>query len=144
MVWSSQENSHYLPPVAQPNLDYLAPENSLSNGSLSSSSDIFSLGMLIYAIYNDGKPIFTYNNDWNYFIKKISEVIINFLYVTILITFELHLKLTFLLNKLKFFQLKNIQNNTFNNIPQGLQNMVKTMLVTDPGIRPDPHTFTKV
>ncbi|KAK6640752.1 hypothetical protein RUM44_012449 [Polyplax serrata] len=74
VTWSSAEYSQYLPSIVQPDLDYLAPEIGLTNSSPSASSDMFSLGMLIYAIYNNGKPFISYNGDRNYYIKKISEL----------------------------------------------------------------------
>ena len=71
--WPFTEYSQFVPHVAQPNLNYLAPEHALTN-SQSTASDMFSLGMVIYALYNEGKPVNNYNDDWNYYKKKISEV----------------------------------------------------------------------
>ena len=49
--WESQLN-----PLCQPELNYTAPEHILSR-TCSTSADLFSLGMLIYAVYNGGKPL---------------------------------------------------------------------------------------
>lgn len=61
-----------MPQVAQPNLDYLAPEN--LTGAVTSASDMFSLGLLIYAVYNDGNTIISYNDDYNIYKKRVNEV----------------------------------------------------------------------
>ncbi|CAB3987180.1 SCY1 2 isoform X2 [Paramuricea clavata] len=49
--WESQLN-----PLCQPELNYTAPEHILSR-TCTTSADLFSLGMLIYAVYNGGKPL---------------------------------------------------------------------------------------
>lgn len=67
------EYSQFVPHVAQPNLDYLAPEHSLASRQ-SPASDMFSLGMLIYAVYNDGNPVNSYNDDWKNYKSRITEV----------------------------------------------------------------------
>ncbi|XP_013786598.1 SCY1-like protein 2 isoform X1 [Limulus polyphemus] len=51
-----------LPPAAQPNLDYVAPEYVLTL-KCDTASDMFSLGMMVYAVFNNGSPI--YNNCGN-------------------------------------------------------------------------------
>jgi hypothetical protein len=50
--------------MAQPCLDYLAPEYALTL-SQSPASDMFSLGMLILAVHNSGQPLNNNNGDWN-------------------------------------------------------------------------------
>uniref|UniRef100_A0A0A9XT86 SCY1-like protein 2 n=1 Tax=Lygus hesperus TaxID=30085 RepID=A0A0A9XT86_LYGHE len=60
--WKCQSQSSYVHDVASPNWDYLAPECGLTE-SISTASDMFSLGMLIFAIYNSGKPLFS-NRNW--------------------------------------------------------------------------------
>ncbi|XP_062616324.1 SCY1-like protein 2 isoform X2 [Saccostrea cucullata] len=59
------------PPVTQPDLDYLAPEYSLTH-SCSEASDMFSLGVLIYCIYNQGKPLYECHGQLSQF-KKFTE-----------------------------------------------------------------------
>ncbi|KAL7062748.1 hypothetical protein AAHC03_01383 [Spirometra sp. Aus1] len=44
-------------PLCQPQLDYSSPE-AVINGRASPSSDMFSVGMLLYALYNDGNSMF--------------------------------------------------------------------------------------
>lgn len=46
-----------LPPVAQPNLDYVAPECVLADSS-DAASDMFSLGVLVYTVYSKGAPLY--------------------------------------------------------------------------------------
>ncbi|RWS01792.1 SCY1-like protein 2, partial [Dinothrombium tinctorium] len=43
-----------LPKLAQPDLDFIAPEIQL-HSNCSPQSDMFSLGLLIYALYNKGR-----------------------------------------------------------------------------------------
>lgn len=45
-----------------PSLDYLAPEYILSK-TCSQASDIFSFGMLCFAVYNEGRPLFSNHNN---------------------------------------------------------------------------------
>lgn len=45
-----------LPPPCVPHLDYIAPERLLGSSS-NFSSDMFSLGLLFYAVHNQGKSL---------------------------------------------------------------------------------------
>ncbi|KPP69786.1 SCY1-like protein 2-like [Scleropages formosus] len=49
-----------LPPLCLPNPEYLAPEYILSV-SCDSASDMYSLGVVMHAVFNEGKPIFQVN-----------------------------------------------------------------------------------
>lgn len=49
-----------LPPLCLPNPEYLAPEYILSV-SCDSASDMYSLGVVVHAIFNEGKPVFQVN-----------------------------------------------------------------------------------
>ncbi|KRZ55099.1 SCY1-like protein 2 [Trichinella nativa] len=62
-----------LPVFAQPSLNYLAPEIILG-GRIDTSADIYSFGVLIFAIFNKGRPIFDYENNINSFEAKIREL----------------------------------------------------------------------
>lgn len=46
-----------LPPVAQPNFDYVAPECVLADSS-DTASDMFSLGVLVYTVYSKGALLY--------------------------------------------------------------------------------------
>jgi len=59
--------------MAQPCLDYLAPEYALTL-SHSPASDMFSLGMLILAVHNSGQPLNNNNGDWNSYKRNACEV----------------------------------------------------------------------
>ncbi|KAL3229877.1 hypothetical protein MRX96_023504 [Rhipicephalus microplus] len=50
-----------LPPLAQPNLNYLAPECVLADSN-DTASDMFSLGILVYAVYNKGSTLYDANS----------------------------------------------------------------------------------
>ncbi|CAC5369637.1 SCYL2 [Mytilus coruscus] len=60
-----------LPSMIQPCLDYLAPEFALTM-TCCRGSDMFSIGVLIHAIFNYGKPLYECNNQLSMF-KKYSE-----------------------------------------------------------------------
>ena len=59
--------------MAQPCLDYLAPEYALTL-SHSPASDMFSLGMLIVALHNSGQPLYNNNGDWGSYKRNACEV----------------------------------------------------------------------
>ena len=62
-----------IPPVAQAHLDYLAPEYGLTR-ICDVSSDMFSLGVLFYACFTNGKTIFNCQNEFHAFKKNIEGV----------------------------------------------------------------------
>ena len=62
-----------LPPILNPNLDYLAPEYSLSN-KCDCSSDMFSYGMLFMTVYNNGKSLYQCNNNYSTYVSNIEEL----------------------------------------------------------------------
>ncbi|KJH43996.1 HEAT repeat protein [Dictyocaulus viviparus] len=59
--------------VSQPNLDYLAPEYVVGDGC-SIFSDIYSLGALSFAVYNEGRPPFEHKNDLHIFKRNIPKI----------------------------------------------------------------------
>ncbi|XP_050436024.1 SCY1-like protein 2 [Adelges cooleyi] len=72
-MWSNWEYKTDVHPWAQPNLDYLAPESSCGR-SQEKANDMFSLGMLIYAIYNKGNAPLLANHDWSTYKRNINEL----------------------------------------------------------------------
>ncbi|XP_074638590.1 SCY1-like protein 2 [Acropora palmata] len=60
-------------PWAQPDLNYAAPEYILSR-SCDLSSDMFSLGVLIYSIYNKGKPPFDCDSNMAAFKRNVEQL----------------------------------------------------------------------
>lgn len=65
------------PWVTQPCLDYMAPEYCLTH-SCCEASDMFSLGVLIYYVYNQGKPLYQCQNQLSQFRKFTEEVMVYF------------------------------------------------------------------
>ncbi|KAK3576147.1 hypothetical protein CHS0354_016306 [Potamilus streckersoni] len=60
-------------PVAQPNLDYLAPEYALTE-SCDLPSDLFTLGVVMYTLFNKGKPLYECNDQLSTFRKNAEEL----------------------------------------------------------------------
>ena len=61
--------------MAQPDMDYLAPEIQLGTAPFASPScDMFSLGMLICAVYNGGKSIIQSSHNPVAYTKQIDRV----------------------------------------------------------------------
>ncbi|XP_071542803.1 SCY1-like protein 2 [Panulirus ornatus] len=56
----------------QPHLDYLAPEYALTH-TLDTAADLFPLGIIIYALFNEGRPIFHNNQDFGTFRRNCCE-----------------------------------------------------------------------
>ena len=61
------------PACTQPNLDYLAPEYIVS-GHCDTASDMFSVGVLFHAIYNNGRPLFECKSELAVFRKHVADV----------------------------------------------------------------------
>lgn len=98
--------------LTQPSLEFMAPEYALIS-SHSPSSDIFSLGILIYTIYSrDGKPPKQFGKDYNAY-KRFA-------------------------NDLKQGKYPNLSE-----IPEQLVEYVKLMLNATPEMRPNVHEFVK-
>lgn len=70
--WPTIEYPMGVHTLARPNLDYLAPESGLS-GNLLASSDIFSFGMLIYALYHKCQPLSFSNSNWTTYSQNVSK-----------------------------------------------------------------------
>ncbi len=62
-----------MPPCVQPHLDYLSPEHSLSH-TCDTSSDMYSLGVLFYTVFNNGKPLYECNHQFNTYKKNVEQV----------------------------------------------------------------------
>ncbi|XP_044733350.1 SCY1-like protein 2 [Chrysoperla carnea] len=63
--WSSRISK-----MAQPNLDYIAPEMQTTS-MCSILSDMYSLGMVICAIFNQGRPLIQANNSASLYLKQL-------------------------------------------------------------------------
>ncbi|XP_026830100.1 SCY1-like protein 2 isoform X2 [Ooceraea biroi] len=63
----------HMPKMTQPNLDYIAPE--VQQKKLGSfSSDMYSLGMTICAIYNQGRPLIQANHSCSDYLKQLDAL----------------------------------------------------------------------
>lgn len=70
--WPCKEYSTAMHMLAQPALEYTAPEIALNNIN-STDSDLFSLGVLIFCIYS-GKPLKLFGNDYSAFRRYANEL----------------------------------------------------------------------
>ncbi|XP_027741633.1 SCY1-like protein 2 isoform X2 [Empidonax traillii] len=103
-----------LPSLCLPNPEYLAPEYILSV-SCETASDMYSLGAVMYAVFNKGKPIFEVNKQDIY--KSFSR---------------------------QLDQLSRLSSNTLQNIPEEVREHVKLLLNVAPAVRPDADQMTKI
>ncbi|KAK3928134.1 SCY1-like protein 2 [Frankliniella fusca] len=71
--WPFTEYEQHSHPTAQPNLDFLAPECGLTL-THSPASDMYSLGMTIFAIHNEGQPWYTCNGDYQTYKRNVQSM----------------------------------------------------------------------
>ncbi|XP_044136569.1 SCY1-like protein 2 isoform X2 [Bufo gargarizans] len=103
-----------LPSLCLPNPEYLAPEYILSV-SCDTASDMYSLGVIIHAVYNKGKTIFEVNKQDIY--KSFSR---------------------------QLDQLSHLNPNILVNIPEEVREHIKLLLNVTPAVRPDADQITKI
>ncbi|XP_056223494.1 SCY1-like protein 2 isoform X1 [Seriola aureovittata] len=103
-----------LPPLCLPNPEYLAPEYILSV-SCDSASDMYSLGVVMHAIFNEGKPVFQVNK--HDIFKSFSR---------------------------QLDQLSSMSPALLNKIPDDVREHVKMLLSVTPNVRPDADQMTKI
>ncbi|XP_055087459.1 SCY1-like protein 2 [Periophthalmus magnuspinnatus] len=103
-----------LPPLCLPNPEYLAPEYILSV-SCDSASDMYSLGVVMHAVFNEGKPVFQVNK--HDIFKSFSR---------------------------QLDQLTNISPALLNKLPEEVRDHVKMLLSVTPTVRPDADQMTKI
>nr|XP_045007875.1 SCY1-like protein 2 isoform X5 [Jaculus jaculus] len=103
-----------LPSLCLPNPEYLAPEYILSV-SCETASDMYSLGTVIYAVFNKGKPIFEVNKQDIY--KSFSR---------------------------QLDQLSRLGPSSLARIPEEVREHVKLLLNVTPTVRPDADQMTKI
>ncbi|KAM3833603.1 SCY1-like protein 2 isoform 1-T4 [Vipera latastei] len=112
--FSSKEWDPNLPSLCLPNPQYLAPEYILSV-SCETASDMYSLGAIIYAVFNNGKPIFEVSKQDIY--KSFSR---------------------------QLDQLSRLNSSNLQNIPEDVREHVKLLLNVTPAVRPDADQMTKI
>ncbi|RXN05150.1 SCY1 2 isoform X1 [Labeo rohita] len=103
-----------LPPLCLPNPEYVAPEYILSV-SCDASSDMYSLGVLIHAVFNDGKPVFQVNKQDIF--KSFSR---------------------------QLDQLSHLSPGVLSKIPEEVREHVKMLLNVTSNVRPDADQMTKI
>ncbi|XP_058481774.1 SCY1-like protein 2 isoform X1 [Solea solea] len=103
-----------LPPLCLPNPEYLAPEYILSV-SCDSASDMYSLGVVMHAIFNEGKPVFQVSK--HDIFKSFSR---------------------------QLDQLSTMSPAVLNKIPEDVREHVKMLLSVTPNVRPDADQMTKM
>lgn len=103
-----------LPPLCLPNPEYVAPEYILSV-SCDVASDMYSLGVLIHAVFNEGKPVFQVNKQDIY--KSFSR---------------------------QLDQLSHLSPGVLSQIPEEVREHAKMLLSVTPNVRPDADQMTKI
>ncbi|CAH0587149.1 unnamed protein product [Chrysodeixis includens] len=111
--WPFTEYCPAMHPLTQPVLDYLAPEYVLS-ATHSPASDLYSLGMVIYALHSTGhQTLGNVGSDYKKFKRFVNEI-------------------------------RNLPQSRLTCVTDGLREYVKLMLNATPELRPDPHQFLKI
>uniref|UniRef100_A0A2A4K326 Protein kinase domain-containing protein n=1 Tax=Heliothis virescens TaxID=7102 RepID=A0A2A4K326_HELVI len=111
--WPFQEYCPAMHALTQPVLDYLAPEYVLS-ASHSPASDLYSLGMVIYALHSTGhQTLGNVGNDYGKYKRFVNEI-------------------------------RNLPLSRLMCVNDGLREYVKLLLNAIPELRPDPHQFLKI
>lgn len=71
--WPFEEYDPNRQTICQPTLDYLAPEYALTH-TLDPAADLFSLGVVTYALFNSGRPVFQNHQDFATFKRNCCEL----------------------------------------------------------------------
>ncbi|XP_072530283.1 SCY1-like protein 2 isoform X1 [Salminus brasiliensis] len=103
-----------LPPLCLPNPEYVAPEYILSV-SCDSASDMYSLGVVTHAVFNEGKPVFQVNKQDIF--KSFSR---------------------------QLDQLSRLSPGVLSQIPEEVREHVKMLLSVTANVRPDADQMTKI
>ncbi|KAF5907975.1 SCY1-like protein 2 isoform X2, partial [Clarias magur] len=103
-----------LPSLCLPNPEYLAPEYILSV-SCDSASDMYSLGVVMHAVFNEGKPVFQVNKQDIF--KSFSR---------------------------QLDQLSRLSPGVLSKIPEEVREHVKMLLSVTANVRPDADQMTKI
>ncbi|XP_037616461.1 SCY1-like protein 2 isoform X1 [Sebastes umbrosus] len=114
LKYTCKEWEPNLPPLCLPNPEYLAPEYILSV-SCDAASDMYSLGVVMHAVFNEGKPVFKVNK--HDIFKSFSR---------------------------QLDQLSSISPAVLNKIPEEVREHVKMLLSVTPNVRPDADQMTKI
>ncbi|GAB6032653.1 hypothetical protein CHUAL_011531 [Chamberlinius hualienensis] len=111
--WPFHEWEADIHPHAQPPLAYLAPEYALTF-SCDAASDLYSLGAVLYFVFNRGRTLLGNNvNTFSAYKKHVNE-------------------------------LKHLSVSQLGSIPNEVRDHVKLLLNVTPELRPDAHQFSKI
>ncbi|EDO42744.1 predicted protein, partial [Nematostella vectensis] len=113
-TYSGCEWEPRLYPLAQPDLNYAAPEFILSR-TCDTSSDMYSLGALIHAVYNKGAPPYQCDNNMTAFKRNVEQVC-----------------------------LMSKSHASLGSVPGSLKSQVHSLLSMTPSLRPDCHQMAKI
>ncbi|XP_036373875.1 SCY1-like protein 2 isoform X1 [Megalops cyprinoides] len=113
-TYTCKEWDPNLPSLCLPNPEYLAPEYILSV-SCDSASDMYSLGVVIHAVFSEGKPVFQVNKQDIF--KSFSR---------------------------QLDQLSRLSPGALTKVPEAVREHVKMLLSVTPNVRPDADQMTKV
>ncbi|XP_067855366.1 SCY1-like protein 2 isoform X2 [Heptranchias perlo] len=114
LTFSCKEWDPNLPSLCLPNPEYIAPEYILSV-SCDLASDMYSLGAVMYAVFNDGKPIFEVNKQDIF--KSFSR---------------------------QLDQLTRLGPNVLHKVPEEVREHMKLLLNVTPTVRPDADQLSKI
>ncbi|XP_008398792.1 SCY1-like protein 2 isoform X1 [Poecilia reticulata] len=114
LKYTCKEWEPNLPPLCLPNPEYLAPEYILSV-SCDSASDMYSLGVIMHAVFNEGKPVIQVNK--HDIFKSFSR---------------------------QLDQLSSMNPALLSKIPEEVREHVKMLLSVSPTVRPDADQMTKI
>uniref|UniRef100_UPI00398ECBE5 SCY1-like protein 2 n=1 Tax=Pristiophorus japonicus TaxID=55135 RepID=UPI00398ECBE5 len=114
LTFSCKEWDPNLPSLCLPNPEYVAPEYILSV-SCDLASDMYSLGGIMFAVFNDGKPIFEVNKQDIF--KSFSR---------------------------QLDQLTRLGPNLLHKIPEEVREHMKLLLNVTPTVRPDADQLSKI
>ncbi|XP_043564696.1 SCY1-like protein 2 isoform X3 [Chiloscyllium plagiosum] len=114
LTFSCKEWDPNLPPLCLPNPEYVAPEYILSV-SCDLASDMYSLGAVMFAVFNNGKPIFEVNKQDIF--KSFSR---------------------------QLDQLTRLGPSTLQKIPEDVREHMKLLLNVTPTVRPDADQLSKI
>ncbi|KAG8195910.1 hypothetical protein JTE90_001145 [Oedothorax gibbosus] len=120
-----------LPKMGQPDLDFTAPEVQ-GTSTCSPLSDMFSLGMLICAIYNNGRSLIDANHSAANYNKQL----------------ELYIKMgenkDNRMRSCTLYQLEHSVQDLLEKVPHHLQEPLQGLLQTDPWKRPNAQNLSMI
>ncbi|KAF6778039.1 hypothetical protein AHF37_02826 [Paragonimus kellicotti] len=144
-IWQSS-----VMPACQPTLTASSPE-SIFEGQVTAASDMFSLGLLICCLYNQGQTVVDRQNDYSAYRKtvkdmtsicatKISRLPENLKeYVKLMLSVDPALRPS----ALQFSRMTSICATKISRLPENLKEYVKLMLSVDPALRPSALQFSR-